>query len=204
MEITVIDQLKNIDVMASFKKTGAILEGHFKLSSGLHSGHYLQCAKLLQYPGETSRLVDAAAGQYPTIFNKNSIDTVIAPAVGGILFGYMIACKIGVKMIFSERKENKMELRRGFEIEKGERVLVAEDVITTGGSVSEVIKICEDSKADIKGIICIVDRSENIDFEYPYYYMIKMDLEKYQPKNCPLCKNNIAIYYPGSRKSNKK
>lgn len=199
-EVNVIEQLKNIDVMAILKKTGAILEGHFRLSSGFHSGHYLQCAKLLQYPGETSKLVDAAASQYFNILNKDAIDTVIAPAIGGILFGYMIACKIEARMIFSERKENGMELRRGFEIKRGEKVLVAEDVITTGGSVSEVLKICEGYNADIKGIICIVDRSENLDFKYPYYYMIKMSLEKYDPENCPLCKKNIDIYYPGSRK----
>jgi len=199
MKIQVLDQLENIDVLSVLKETGAVLEGHFKLSSGLHSGHYLQCAKLIQHPDRTSELIDAAIKQYNAILNSDSISKVISPAIGGLLFGYMLAYRIGTKMIFTERKEGRMELRRGFEIEKGEKIFIAEDVITTGGSVSEVIKICENLKADIKGIICIVDRSENLSFNYPYYYLIKMDLEKFSAEECPLCKQNMEIYYPGSR-----
>lgn len=204
MKIKVLDQLNKIDVMSILKETGAILEGHFKLSSGLHSGNYLQCAKLLQYPDRTLKLVDAALEQYHSAINRDSIDTIISPAIGGLFFGYMLACRLGIKMVFTERKEGLMELRRGFEIEEGEKVLIAEDVITTGGSVSEVIKICEDLKADIKGIICIVDRSGDLDFNYPYYRLIKIDVETFTAAECPLCRQNIEIYYPGSRPGGKR
>ena len=204
MKIKVLDQIKNFDVLAVLKETGAVLEGHFRLSSGLHSGQYLQCAKMLQYPDRTARIVDAALKHYEPALNRNAIDTVISPAIGGLFFGYMLACRIGTRMVFTERKEGRMELRRGFEINQGERVLVAEDVITTGGSVLEVIRICEDLKADIKGIICIVDRSDNLDFKYPYYHLIKINVETFTEEECPLCKQDIEIYYPGSRTGGKR
>jgi orotate phosphoribosyltransferase len=204
MSIKVLDQLDNIDVMAELEGTGAILEGHFKLSSGLHSGNYLQCAKLLQYPDRTAELVGAALKSYHEVLNRDSIDTVVAPAIGGLFFGYMVACKLGINMVFTERKEGKMQLRRGFEIERGQKVLVAEDVITTGGSVSEVIEICESLGADIKGVICIVDRSDSLHFNYPFYYLIKISIETYIESKCPLCRQNIQIYYPGSRPGGKK
>jgi orotate phosphoribosyltransferase len=120
--------------------------------------------------------------------------------MGGILFGYMLAYKMGAKMIFTERKEKNMELRRSFEIKPGEKVIIAEDVITTGGSVFEVIEICKRNNADIRGIISIVDRSENIKFDYPYFYFIKLKIDKYSPEKCPLCSENKEIYYPGSKK----
>ena len=110
MKIKVLDQLKNIDVMAVLEETGAILEGHFKLSSGLHSGNYLQCAKLLQYPDRTAKLVDAALKQYHGVLNSDSVDTVVSPAIGGLFFGYMLACRLRAKMVFTERKEGRMEL----------------------------------------------------------------------------------------------
>ncbi len=103
-------------------------------------------------------------------------------------------------MIFTERKTSDMELRRGFSLSEGERVYIAEDVITTGGSVFEIIKICNSLNAKVMGIITIVDRSENIMFDYPYNYMIKMQIEKYSPQNCPLCKSGMELIYPGSRK----
>ena len=204
MKIKVLDQLKNIDVMAVLEETGAILEGHFKLSSGLHSGNYLQCAKLLQYPDRTAKLVDAALKQYHGVLNSDSVDTVVSPAIGGLFFGYMLACRLRAKMVFTERKEGRMELRRGFGIKKDEKVIIAEDVITTGGSVLEVIKICEDLEADIKGIICIVDRSDGIDFRYPYYYMVKIEVKTFTAEHCPLCRQNIEIYYPGSRQDGRR
>ena len=204
MSIKVLDQLDNIDVMAVLEETGAILEGHFKLSSGLHSGNYLQCAKLLQYPDRTAELVGAVIKQYQKVLSRDYVDTIVSPAMGGLFFGYMIACKLGTNMVFTERKEGKMELRRGFEIEKGQKVIIAEDVITTGGSVSEVIEICKDIGADIKGVICIVDRSDNLHFNYPFYYLIKIGIETYDESVCPLCRKNVKIYYPGSRTGDSK
>lgn len=198
MEIT--DQLKSMDVMSVLMQTGAVMEGHFKLTSGYHSKYYLQCAKLLQYPARTFELVDAASREFADILNRDNVDTVVSPAMGGILFGYMLGLKLSKKMIFTERKDSEMQLRRGFELKPGEKVIIAEDVITTGGSVFEVIEICRKAGADIKGIICIVDRSENIKFDYPLNYLIKLHVDKFEPEKCPLCKDGIDIYYPGSRK----
>jgi orotate phosphoribosyltransferase len=196
----IIDQLKSIDVMSVLKQTDAVMEGHFKLTSGFHSKYYLQCAKLLQFPARTFELVDCAVNEFADILNPGNIDTVISPAMGGILFGYMLGLKLSKKMIFTERKDERMQLRRGFEIKPGEKVLIAEDVITTGGSVFEVIEICKSAGAEIKGIICIVDRSENVRFDYPLNHLIKLQVEKFDPGKCPLCKDGIEIYYPGSRK----
>jgi len=196
----IIDQLKSIDVMSVLRQTDAVMEGHFKLTSGFHSKFYLQCAKLLQYPARTFELVDAAVNEFTDILNPGNIDTVISPAMGGILFGYMLGLKLSKKMVFTERKDGVMQLRRGFEIKPGEKVLIAEDVITTGGSVFEVIEICKNAGAEIKGIICIVDRSENVMFDYPLNHLIKLKVEKFEPEYCPLCERGIEIYYPGSRK----
>jgi orotate phosphoribosyltransferase len=196
----IIKQIENVDMTRILKNTGSIMEGHFKLTSGFHSKYYLQCARLLQYPAVVYGIIGDALKEFGNEINNENIQTVISPAIGGILFGYMLAFKLNTKMIFTERKNESMELRRGFEINPGEKVIIAEDVITTGGSVFEVIEICKKLRADIKGIISIVDRSEDIKFEYPFYSLIKLKIEKYAPDNCPLCAKNLPIDYPGSRK----
>jgi len=196
----IIRQVENIDMVKILKNTGSIMEGHFKLTSGFHSKYYMQCARLLQYPVVVYGIIGDALKEFGNEINSENIQTVISPAIGGILFGYMLAFKLNTKMIFTERKNDLMELRRGFEISAGEKVIIAEDVITTGGSVFEVIEICKKFKADIKGIISIVDRSENLKFEYPFYSLIKLKIENYPPDSCLLCKQNLAIDYPGSRK----
>ncbi|TET51904.1 MAG: orotate phosphoribosyltransferase [Actinomycetota bacterium] len=189
-----------MDVFKIFKESGAIFEGHFKLTSGLHSGVYMQCAKLLQYPDKADILASAAAKMLAKNVDMKKIETVIAPAVGGILWGYMLAYRTWTSMIFTERVDGEMLLRRGFGLREGEKVIVAEDVITTGGSVKEVIKICENSGADVACVISMVDRNSGADFGYPYYNMLKIDIEKYEPGQCPMCKEGIEIVYPGSRK----
>jgi len=196
----IIRQVANIDMVKILKNTGSIMQGHFKLTSGFHSKYYVQCARLLQYPVVVYQVIGDALKEFGNEINSENIKTVISPAMGGILFGYMLAFKLNTKMIFTERKNDQMEVRRGFEISAGEKVIIAEDVITTGGSVFEVIEICKKFKADIKGIISIIDRSEDLKFEYPFYSLIKLKIEKYPPDNCPLCKQNLAIDYPGSRK----
>ncbi len=198
--LKIIEQAEGIDVFNIFKESGAIFEGHFKLTSGLHSGVYMQCAKLLEYPDRADKLAKAAAGILSKDIDMGKVNTVISPAVGGILWGYMLAFRTGKRMIFTERVDGEMQLRRGFEMKQGEKVIVAEDVITTGGSVREVIKICEDSGAEVAGIISIVDRNSGVDFGYPYYNMLKIDIEIYEPGQCPLCSDGQEIVYPGSRK----
>ena len=196
----IIRQVESVDMVKILKNTGSIMEGHFKLTSGFHSRHYIQCARLLQYPAVVYQVIGDALKEFGNEINSENIQTVISPAIGGILFGYMLAFKLNTKMIFTERKKDQMEVRRGFEISAGEKVIIAEDVITTGGSVFEVIEICKKFKADIKGIISIIDRSEDLKFEYPFYSLIKLKIENFPPDNCPLCKQNLAIDYPGSRK----
>lgn len=198
--LKIIGQAEGIDVFNIFKESGAIFEGHFKLTSGLHSGVYMQCAKLLEYPDRADKLAKAAAGMLSKDIEMDTVNTVISPAVGGILWGYILALRTGKRMIFTERVDGGMQLRRGFELKPGEKVIVAEDVITTGGSVREVIKICEDSGAEVAGIISMVDRNSGVDFGYPYYNMLKIDIEIYEPGQCPLCSDGQEIVYPGSRK----
>ena len=138
-----------------FRETGALHEGHFRLTSGLHSPVYFQCALVLQYPRYTSLF----AGKILTEFQGVGVDTVISPAVGGIVIGQEVGRQLGVRTIFSERQDNRMQLRRGFSIKPGERVLICEDVVTTGGSVFEVIALVRESGTEIVGVGYIVDRS---------------------------------------------
>jgi orotate phosphoribosyltransferase len=200
--VKVLEQSGEIDILNLFTESGAILEGHFKLTSGYHSDVYIQCASLLQYPERSGVAADAAFNTLKDSMDLAEIDTVIAPAIGGILWGYVLASRIGCRMIFAERTDNKMTLRRGFSIGRGEKVIVAEDVITTGGSVSEVIKICTSEGADMKAVVGMVDRNSGVDFGYPYYSLVKIDAKKFAPDKCPLCKRGEPLIYPGSRKNN--
>jgi len=198
--IKIVNQIKTMDVYKILKDTGSVMEGHFLLSSGNHSKYYLQCARLLQHPDITSRLASGALELMGKKVEIKKIDTIISPAVGGILWGYMLAYELDCGMIFTERKAGKMELRRGFEIKPGQKIIVAEDVITTGGSVKEVIEICKERGADVKAVISIVDRSEDLRLGCPYYYLIKLDIKINRPSQCMLCRDNIPLIYPGSRK----
>lgn len=147
--------MNKYDILEIFRSTGALLEGHFILTSGRHSDTYFQCAKVLQYP-EYLTLFSMMIADH---FEDAKIDAVISPAIGGIVVGTDVGRQLGVKTIFTERKEGTMKLRRGFEIEKGERILIVEDVLTTGGSIKEVIEIVKERKGKIAGVGVVVDRS---------------------------------------------
>jgi orotate phosphoribosyltransferase len=180
-----------------FYQTGALLKGHFLLTSGRHSDTYFQCAKVLQYPQHTETVCSVIADY----FKLYDIDTVISPAMGGIIVGQEVARQLGKKSIFAEREDKKLILRRGFNLEKGEKVLVCEDVVTTGGSVFEVMDIVKNSGAELIGTGYIVDRSNGkVLFGVPQVSTIKMDVLSYSPEECPLCKQNIPAVKPGSRK----
>ncbi len=189
--------LTSTDILQIFKDTEALMKGHFKLTSGLHSDTYFQCAKVLQYPWQAEKICSLIAEHY-----KNSnIEVVASPAIGGIVVGYEVARLMQVRSIFAERKNGNMTLRRGFQIKKGEKTLIVEDVTTTGGSVKEVVEAIKDQQADIVGVATMVDRSGGkAEFNVPFYSTFQMEVTNYSPDDCPLCKKGIPITKPGSRK----
>ena len=189
-------RLKSEDILKIFKESGALLEGHFILTSGLHSASYFQCAKVLQYPRHAETLCKEIAER----FKKERVDVVLSPAVGGIVLGQEIARLMKVRAIFAERVEEEMTLRRGFEIAEGERVLLAEDVTTTGGSVKKVMETAKEFGADIVAVSAVVDRSSGrAEFDVPYFSLFQMDIQNYNPENCPMCKAGSQPVKPGSR-----
>ena len=189
--------LSENEILSVFKSTNALLNGHFLLTSGRHSDVYFQCAKVLQYPEYTEQLCNIIAGE----FCDREIDTVISPAIGGLVVGQEVARQLNKKFIFAERENKKLTLRRGFELNIGERVLICEDVVTTGGSVFEVIDIVKSNNAKVTGIGVIVDRSNGkVNFGYSQMSTIKLDVKSYLPNECPLCKEGLEIVKPGSRK----
>lgn len=183
-------------ILEIFKKTGAMLEGHFVLTSGYHSPHYFQCAKVLQYPYCNSMFASAIAEKF---YDKN-INVVISPAVGGIVLGTEVGRQLNVRTIFSERENNVMTLRRGFELNRGENVLVCEDVVTTGGSVFEVIDLVKRSGANLIGVGFIIDRSNGmVNFGTEQYSLAKAELVKFKEEEIPDWLKNIPVTKPGSR-----
>lgn len=188
--------MTNSEVLAMFKSTGALLDGHFRLTSGLHSNSYFQCAKVLQHPEHLSAICSAIADN----FRQSGITTVISPAIGGIVVGTEVGRQLGVKTIFAERKEGVMTIRRGFVIEPTEQVLVVEDVITTGGSVAEVIELVKAAGATVAGVGTVVDRSNGrVRLADSQFSLLSLEVVSYKPDECPLCKDNVPLYAPGSR-----
>ncbi|MBN1354184.1 MAG: orotate phosphoribosyltransferase [Candidatus Omnitrophica bacterium] len=184
------------EILDIFKKANAVLEGHFKLSSGKHSPRYLQCARVLERPGYAAKL----CGELSKKFSGEEIDTVIAPALGGILVSYEVARSLGARALFTERVEGKMTLRRGFELGKNNNVLVVEDVITTGLSTREVIDVVKSFGSNVAGVGCLVNRSgEKIDFEARFEGLLKIEIPTFDPETCPLCKTGTPLVKPGSR-----
>ena len=178
------------------KSTGALLEGHFLLTSGNHSDTYIQCALLLSDPHTSLAFMEDIAEH----FSGRHIDTVVAPAVGGIIVAYEVARLLRTRAIFLEREKGMMTLRRGFRIERGEAVLIVEDVITTGGSVIEVGDAVRAAGGTVRGYASIVNRSSGrFKPDEPYYYSLEMDVPMYKPDACPLCAQNIPAVKPGSR-----
>lgn len=194
--------LDHHQAMEIFKRAGALMEGHFLLTSGRHSNQYMQCAKILQYPNYAEEIAKGLAEE----FKEDEIDIVVGPAMGGIIIAYELARQLNIKNLFAERENGKMTLRRGFSIPKGARVLVAEDVITTGGSVFEVIDIVKEQGGEVAGVAVLVDRSNGkIDFGTKLRAALTADVVSYEPEECPICKEGkLPLIKPGSRKINKK
>ena len=179
------------------KDAEALLEGHFLLTSGRHADRYVQCAKVLQYPEYAEELAKVLAKG----FEGDEIDIVIGPAMGGMIIGYELAKQLKVKSLFTERVDGKMTLRRGFVIPEGAKVVIAEDVVTTGGSVREVVEIVKENNAEVVGIASIIDRTGGkIDFGTKFTTAYSADITSYEAENCPICaEGSIPLVKPGSR-----
>jgi len=180
------------------RRTGALLEGHFLLSSGLHSPHYVQCARLLQHPGLAALACMALASKAARL---EPFDVVIGPALGGIIVAYELGRALGVRGMFAEREEGKLALRRGFSLSPGERVLVAEDVVTTGRSSLEVAGLVAALGGTPVGVACLVDRRKGDEFPLPFVSLARLKLEAFPPEECPLCREGVPWSKPGSRPS---
>ena len=187
-------------LLSIFRDSGALLEGHFQLTSGLHSDRYFQCARVLQFPQYTELL----RGEIAERFRSSGIEVVVAPALGGIVVGQEVGRQLRARSLFAERKEGVMQLRRGFQIGPGEKVLVCEDVVTTGGSVSEVITLVRGMGGKISGVAYIVDRSSGkvqfaLDPGGEQFSLMSMNVLAYPPAECPLCAGGLPVVKPGSR-----
>lgn len=177
------------------RRTEALLEGHFVLASGLHSSHYVQCARTLQHPTYAEGLGGCLADR----FRDYAVDAVVSPAVGGLIIGHETARALGVRALFGEREDGVMTLRRGFVLQPGERVLVVEDVTTTGGSVRELMTLARELKGTVVGVGAILDRSGGqIDLGVPLHALLTSGMPAWQPEACPLCQQGSAPMKPGS------
>lgn len=184
----------NINVLEILKEADALLEGHFLLSSGRHSNRYVQCAKLLQYPDKAAQVLSIAHDKVKDL----DFDIVLGPAMGGVVVAYELGRQLGKPAIFTERVEGKMALRRGFEIKPGQKVLITEDVVTTGKSSLETAEVIKSFGAEVVGIACIVDRKTS-QIDLPIYSCIELEIESFDKEECPLCKQGIEYIKPGSR-----
>lgn len=185
-------------ILQQFKETGALLDGHFELSSGRHSPVYLQCAQALKFPYDAARYGRVIAEH----FTDAGIQTVAAPAIGGLIIGYEVARALNVRFIWTERKQGEMTLRRGFHVRPGEKILVVEDVITTGGSVRECIGVLEKLTANVVSAASIIDRSNGeADVGVPRISLVRVDVPDFDPAECPLCRAGTKAVKPGSRES---
>ena len=183
-------------ILDMFRGIGALLEGHFRLTSGLHSSGYLQCALVLQHPREAELCGAALADRLRAL----GAQTVLSPAIGGIVIGQEVARALGVRAIFAERQDGRLTLRRGFSIAPGEKVVVIEDVVTTGGSTRETIEVARAAGAEVLAAGTIIDRSGGQQaIDVPFHALAAIALPTYQPEACPLCLAGVPVVKPGSR-----
>jgi orotate phosphoribosyltransferase len=179
-----------------FRRSSALLEGHFRLSSGLHSPGYLQCALVLQHPEHAAALGAAMAERVGDLRPA----TVLSPALGGLIIGHEVARALGARALFAEREDSMLTLRRGFTLMPGEQVLVVEDVVTTGGSTSETIRVARAAGAHVLAAAAIVDRSAGLaKVDVPLHALLELELPTYEPMRCPLCEQGVPLVKPGSR-----
>ena len=198
-----VTKVSSETVLDLFRRVGALLEGHFRLTSGLHSPGYLQCALVLQHPREAEACGVAIAERVRGL----GAQVVLSPALGGIVIGQEVARALGVRAIFAERQDGRLMLRRGFSLTRGEKVLVVEDVVTTGGSTRETIEVARAADAVVVGAASIIDRSgpstssgqAGPGLDVPYHALATVALPTYEPESCPLCAAGSPVVKPGSR-----
>lgn len=189
------------DVAALLRETGALLSGHFRLSSGLHSPNYVQCALLLERPRHARAIGQALA----SMLDQQRAAKIVSPALGGVVIGYAVAEAMDLPFIFTERKEGEMALRRGFQIGQGERVVIVEDVVTTGKSTRETAAVIEERGGQVAAFASILNRSGmDNPFKAPYYSLLTLGLETFAESSCPLCASGTPLDAPGSRHSGTK
>lgn len=188
MEILTVEELARV---------GAYLSGHFLLSSGLHSPQYLQCALYLANP----RSAAWAGEQLAARLGKEPVDVVVAPALGGVIIGHEVARALGVRFFFTERQDGRMRLRRGFALKPGQRVVVVEDVVTTGGSTREVMTVVQEQGGAVVGVGCMVNRSGDANpfHPLPFAALLEVTIPTFDPQTCPLCGQGLPLVKPGSR-----
>jgi orotate phosphoribosyltransferase len=191
------DLMTEAEVTEALIDADAIRTGHFALTSGRHSGTYVQCARILENPGLTTRLARSIASGIPV---AEYVDLVVAPAVGGIVIGFAVAQALGVDFIFTERENGEMTLRRSFMIPPEARVLIVEDVVTTGGSVAEVARLVEAASAAVVGVAALIDRGGPKDFAAPMWPQLRLEVESWDPASCALCAQGLGLDSPGSRR----
>jgi len=183
-------------VLDRFRRAGALLDGHFRLTSGLHSAGYLQCALVLQHPREAEACGAALAESLRAL----DVQAVLSPALGGIVIGQEVGRALGVRAIFAERQDGRLMLRRGFALQPGERVLVVEDVVTTGGSTREAIEVAREAGAEVVGAAAIIARSGGAQgLGVPFHALASISVPTYPPESCPLCQAGLPLVKPGSR-----
>ena len=192
------------ELLDLYRTSGALLEGHFRLTSGLHSTGYMQCALVLQHPQHAEALGRAIAGRVRGL----GVTVVLSPALGGVVIGQEVGRALGVRAIFAERQDGRLALRRGFTLDPADRVLVVEDVMTTGGSTRETIEVATAAGGQVVGTASIVDRSpstgsgqgaSSLQFDVPFVTLLRIDLPTYDPGQCPLCAQGLPVVKPGSR-----
>jgi orotate phosphoribosyltransferase len=184
------------ELLDLFRRSGALLEGHFRLTSGLHSSGYLQCALVLQHPAHAEALGRAIADRTRS-FRPTA---VLSPALGGVVIGHEVGRALGVRALFAERQDGELTLRRGFVVAENDRVLVVEDVLTTGGSTHETMQVARASGGQVIGAAAIVNRSGGrAAFDVPFASLLDIDLPTYEPDKCPLCAKGLPVIKPGSR-----
>ena len=187
--------MENVDVIQVLKDCDALLEGHFLLSSGKHSNRYVQCAKVLRFPDQAEKVLSVVVDKIKDL----DIDLIVGPAMGGVIVSYELGRQLNKEAVFTERKDGVMQLRRGFEVKPGAKIIISEDVVTTGKSTLETKKALEELGGEVIGVACIADRT-SAPIGMPIYSAIKLDIQVHDAENCPLCKEGkIELVKPGSR-----